>query len=210
MAESDHLSELSAAMKRIRTLIDDQHPREALDAVRTLPPRVRASKILMTIEVQLTKSLDDDAAYLQAIERYAAAFPNDSSLDFVRLDSDLSHKRYDAYLAAVDRIDRRVGGDPYLEILRSEAYLASNRPAEAIAHARTATEREPTLQAAWWALVTAQAAGKDFAAAVATLEVLRAKFGARLDPASLSADARFQELVASPDYLAWRARAQPR
>ncbi len=210
LAESDNVTELGAAMKRIQSLTDDKHPREALDLLRTLPADVRASKMVLTVEIQLARSLGDDAGYLEVIERYAKSFPNDPSLDFVRIDSDVLHKQYDAELAAIDRIDKRVGGDPYLDVMRAGAYLELHQPAEAIARARKATEREATMKDAWWMLLSAQAAGKDFTGAIATLEVLRDKFGVRVDPASLGADERFQELVGSKDYRAWSSSPQPR
>jgi len=53
---------------------------------------------------------------------------------------------------------------------------------------------------AWWALLACQNAGRDFAGAMATLDVLSNRFGAAVVADSLRADNRFRALVESKEF----------
>jgi tetratricopeptide (TPR) repeat protein len=197
--------EMSNKMGRIRSLMASKQLTEAYELLKSLPPKIRNTKPMLLIAVQLTSGLNTpgEPEYMAAIDAYAKAFPNDPSLDLVQVDGAFLRKKYDDAIAMIDRLDKQIGGDPYLETMRATAYGESGKHAEAIAHAKQATEREPTLEQGWWSLATQQTSGGDFTGALATLEVLRTKFSAHTDDADLRADGRFTALVASKEYAAW-------
>ena len=89
---------------------------------------------------------------------------------------------------------------------RAGIHGEAGRHPEALAAAKRATEREPTLEAGWWQLLTQQSAAKEHGAALATLEVLRDKFSAVVDHDSLAGDERYVGLAASDEFAAWSAK----
>ena len=194
------------AMRRVQRLVAAEDYEQALVALKAMPDKLRRSKPLMLMEVQIASNLDDESKYLAAIEAYGRAFPNDPSLDLVMVDGAYLRKEWDEVLRLVDRLDKRVGGDPYLDLLRAESLGESGKRAEAIALAKQATEAEPTLEQAWWQLLTQQAAARDHASAIATLVVLRDKFGADVTEDTLRADDRFGGLVESAEFAAHAGR----
>lgn len=196
----------SNSLRRIRQLTDNGDRAGARALLQKLPAVVRETKAAMLIDVQLTSGATADPEYLAAIDAYAKAFPNDPSLDLVILDGLFLRKAYDEALAVLARIDKRVGGDPYLDAMRAGIHGEAGQRGEALAAAKRATAREPTLEAGWWQLLTQQAAAQEHGSALATLEVLRDKFGAAIDHDSLAADERFGGLVASDEYAAWSAK----
>ncbi|HEU0031174.1 MAG TPA: hypothetical protein VFQ53_11115 [Kofleriaceae bacterium] len=202
MASPDMMGS-SLTMTRIRQLMASGDYASARQELQSLPSKLRQSKPMMLMDVQLTSELDNEAEYGKAIDAYAKAFPNDPSLDLVQVDGTLMKKKYAETLAILDRLDKRLGGDPYLDVLRAGALSESGKLEDAVTAAQKATTREPTLEPAWWQLLTTQSAAKHYGDALKTLETLRDKFGAKTDAASLRADERFIKLAASKEYAAW-------
>jgi predicted Zn-dependent protease len=89
-----------------------------------------------------------EAQYQSAIDALRRAYPNDASLDLMLLDGYFMKKRYDEALQAVDRIDRSLGGDPYLDVMRANMLLAKGDVDGAYRFATRAVEREPSLSEA--------------------------------------------------------------
>lgn len=193
----------SLMLQRIKELMASGDSAEARRVLQQLPAAVRKTKAAMLLEVGLTSEDVDAPEYLAAIEAYGKAFPNDPSLDLVMLDSMFLRKQFDEALVVIDRLDERVGGDAYLDAMRAGIYGEAGKREEAVAAAKRATEREPTLESAWWQLLTQQSAAQQYAGAVATLATLRDKFGAPTDRESLAADERFTGLAASKEYSDW-------
>lgn len=196
-------------IQRVKSLMGSKDFAGAHGELLSLPAEIRRSKPIMLMEVQITSDLNDDAQYLKAIDAYAKAFPNDPSLDLVQVDSAIIRKKFDEAIAIVDRLDKRLGGDPYLDVIRAGTYAENGKQAEALAAAKKATTAEPTLETAWWQLLTLQSSNKHFRGAITSIETLRDKFSAVTDDDALRADARFTDLVASKEYAAWRAKAAP-
>ena len=44
-------------------------------------------------------------------------------MDLISIDAFLIHKEYDKAQAAIDRLDESLGGDPYLNVLRSTIFM---------------------------------------------------------------------------------------
>jgi len=192
----------ASKIKLVRQHMQAGRWQEAHALLLTLPSQMRAAKAIKLIEIQITGELGDEL-YLKSLNEYTKAFPGDPSLALVSIDRALLRKEYDTALAYLADLDKRIGGDPYLDVLRAGTLASAGKLDEAITAAKRATEREPTLEDAWWQLLTQQAASKRYAEAIPTLEMLRDKFGAVITPESLAADERFGGLAASPEYIAW-------
>jgi hypothetical protein len=192
-------------LKQIRQHMQAHRWEDAHAILTALPAKLRASKGIKLIEVQVTSELGDEA-YLAALNDYTRAFPNDPSLALVSIDRALLREEYDTALKYMNDLDTRVGGDAYVDVLRSGTFELAGKSAEALAAAKRATEREPTLEDGWWQLLTLQASRKLYKDATASLEVLRDKFAAEVTTDTLVGDERFVELVESPEYAAWVAQ----
>lgn len=170
----------------------------------TFPDHIRKSKPMRLIELQIASELGDDR-YVAVMDSYAKAFPNDPSLALVQIDRTILKKQYNTTLALLDELDKLVGGDPYLDVLRVDAFISQARHADAIKIAERATTAEPDLEHMWWALLSAQAAAGKHAEAIATLTKLRDTFG--VDFTGLAADERFTALAESEPVQKWLANA---
>lgn len=197
------------AMSRAKELLNEGKGKEAAAAIDRLPDRIRKTKTVMLFKVFAAGAIEDDAAYLAAMDEFTKAYPNDPALDLVQIDQAFLKKDFKKVLELLDRLDKRVGGDPYLELQRAAVYLELDDAPRALAHAKAGSEKAPDLQQMWWARANAEVRAKEFAAALKTFEHLRDKFGAELDAAAMREDARFAALVSSPEFAAWQ-REQPK
>jgi tetratricopeptide (TPR) repeat protein len=191
----------------IQAMKQDMHSGEweaAQRKLESLPAAIRASKPVMLVELQIASELGDEK-YVAVMDKYAKAYPNDPSLALVQIDRTLLKKQYAEALVVLDQLDKQVGGDPYLDVLRVDAYMSLGKPDEAIKVAKRGAAAEPDLEQMWWALLSAQAAQGQFAEAIPTVETLRDKFG--VDLTALGGDDRFTKLAESDVYRKWAAGA---
>lgn len=183
----------------------DQEWQQARDVLQSLPATMRKRKPIMLTEVLIASELGDDA-YVAAMDAYTKSFPDDPSVTLIQIDRFLLRKQYDQALATVEKLDKQLGGDPYLELLRVDAYVGMGKHAEAVTAGKRGVAAEPTLEHLWWALLSAQAAAGQFKEALPTLDTLKEKFGTELSADALAADERFVKLSESAELKAWEAK----
>lgn len=189
-------------MTQLRQRMNAREWKEAQAVLEALPAKVRATKAIRLAELRVASELGDEP-YLESLNAYTKAFPNDPSLALVAIDRATLREEYDVALRYMTELETRLGGDPYIDVIRAGTLQLAGKIDEAIIAAKRATTSEPTLQEAWWQLLTLQAAGKRHADAIATLEVLRDKFDADVTTDTLAGDDRFVDLVDSPEYTTW-------
>ena len=100
--------------------------------------------------------------YSKAVDEYRREFPAASNLELMQLDFHFLNKDYRAVIKVVDQLDRRVGGDPYLDLLRGNALHAMNEPALAKAKLRAVEKSCPWEKDVYNALLAISFEEKDF------------------------------------------------
>ncbi len=170
----------------------------AVALYRRLPEQLRKQKSVLLAYVSASSKIGDDAAYASAMDEMRATFPNDPGLDLMSIDSYLLKQKYDDALSAIDRVDKAVGGDPYLDVLRSNINLQRGDLVKAQAHAVSACDREPLLLGGWWSRVSVALARKDFAETARLLKHIRNEMGVQLS--DLTKIPEYAEFVRSDAY----------
>jgi hypothetical protein len=199
---------MGATMKQARELVAAGRHDEARAALAALPAALRATKALRAIEVQISSD-QAEATYLAAIDAYRRDFPDDPSVELLLMDAFVLRQDYRRALQSIDVLDRLVGGDPYLEALRSLLHVELGDLAGAAELAASAITREPELYMGWAALLLTRIHAGDIAGAIATMDEVWARFGVALDEATMRADPSFAGLLASAEYAAWKAAHAP-
>lgn len=142
-------------------------------------------------------------AMLVAIDRY---YPKEPLFALALLDYYFPDRQYQKAYEALTRLARKLGIDDAVTNARlSSTTLVMGKVEEAIAHAAKSVEQEPDLELGWWAVLRAQVAGGDFAAAVVALGQLSERFGHRLDPETLAKDPSLKTFTESSEYGDWFA-----
>lgn len=202
MAAPAEVEALAEKTQRVNHLMQTKQWKEAETAFRALPAKFRATKAARLMELRIAAELGEDT-YRTALAAYAKASPNDPSLALLQIDRALLQNQPADALRQIAILDEQVGGDPYLDTLRADAYAADGKLDEALAAAERAAKGAPESDSVWWQLATQQTASRRYGDAVTTLAVLRDRFGHDVSAATLGSDERFTALVQSAEFAAW-------
>lgn len=140
-------------------------------------------------------------AFAKAIADFDEDLPQDSLLLVLRIEGAIATQKHDQALAAIDALDKIVGEDPFLLIVRANIELSRGHARAAKDLAARATEKEPMLDRAWWALLNSSVPDKDYASAVRALDALEKKL--KIKVPDLRKSLPFEEFVESPEFLDW-------
>ncbi|MEZ4403048.1 MAG: hypothetical protein R3B06_23700 [Kofleriaceae bacterium] len=176
--------------------------------IAALPPTLRFGKAFRLMDIGAAVALDAPDL-VATLDSFARAFPGDPASDFVMIDAYFARKQVQALLEAIDRLDQRVGGDPFLDQLRIGALMLEPTPAHveaATAAARRLIAARPDQQESWMNLASVQLTGQDYDGVVATLDHLTTGFGMRFDREAMAGAPLYQGFLASPQFAAWWPR----
>lgn len=196
----EHIEDYKQMMEKVRA----GDGRGAEELYKRLPEETRKQKSVMLAHVFAASKLGDDAAYIKAMDEMRHLFPHDGGVDLMSIDAFILKAKWPEALAAVDRVDAAVGGDPYLDVFRSNILLRSGDLKKAHDFSLRAGVREPALAAAFWAQVNVSLARADYAETARLLTHLRDTLHVEL--ADLTTLPDYQGFVASPEYEEWAKR----
>jgi hypothetical protein len=191
----EHFNQFALMGKYIR----ERNWRQALNTYKELPASMQESKPVMTMRLLATQSISD-AEYLATIDDFRKRYPNDAMIDLISVDAYILRKAYDKALQSIDRVDKAVGGDPYLKVLRGNVLLLEKKLDAARDMVQNAIVQDKNLLRAYYALIDISLARHDYADTVKWLkkaESLGVTFG------DLTAVTAFADFVKSPQYKDW-------
>jgi hypothetical protein len=179
--------------------------REAYEIFAKLPPEVQKLKTVTLIGIGAARDVGPDA-YIQAIEMFRTEYPNDPAVDLLSIDYFLLRKDYVRTLECVDRIDKAIGGDPYLAIYRSQCFVGMGRMVDSRKALEDASGQEPKTEEVTQTRVVALALSeKNHADALTWLKKAVEEFNTPSDDEILRRDSRFEEFLSTPQYREFQA-----
>lgn len=167
----------------------------------SLPPSLKKEHNI-AINHLLTVQEVDETLYAKALDEFEANYPNDPALLLLSIDTLLTRKRYDDCIKAIDRLDKKVGGDPYLEWLRAGVDLTAENINAAKGDLDRCIEKDPTLRKAHFARLNLAVKEKDHAVTLKMLEALSGKLGVTIK--DLTTVPTYADFVKSPEYEQWK------
>jgi tetratricopeptide (TPR) repeat protein len=197
--ENDFVKNLDN-LQAIRLLMKAGKFAEALKSWLELPESLRRDKNLLMMRLQIAHELGE-RQYLSAINDFQKAFPDDPSLHLSLIDGCLFMKKYAEAQAAIDRVDKAVGGDPYLNVLRAGVLIEQQKFDEAKVFAQKTADAEPTLIDGHFTLLTIALAQQDHKETARLLRKLEKEFEMIFGDLT-EADA-YRHFVQSKDYADW-------
>lgn len=190
-------------LEALFTAADASDHAGVLDVVRGLSPALQRDKAILLVRTIAAAQVDQED-HARSIGELRAAFPDDPCLQLVAIDHHSLRREHEACLAAIDRLDRQVGGDPYLDVLRASACLGARDHAGAIRYVEKAIAAMPDLIQPYWIRVAIALDQQNHDDTATWLDTIAKRFNV---PVSGVEDVpEYAEFVKSPQHREWKAR----
>jgi predicted Zn-dependent protease len=121
------------------------------------------------------------------------------------IDAKFLRKDYVKCLAAVESLNKRLGGDPYLDLFRANVAMAQGKTDEAKQYFEAVVAGVPGIVQPYFALVELSMMQKNFAETARLMTFLENEAGIRF-PDDLSGTPVFAEFSKSKEYTAWQEK----
>lgn len=144
---------------------------------------------------------DGEADYLAAMQMFRKLYPEDAAIDFISIDYFFLQKRFDEARKSIDRLDRAVGGDPYLNVIRGNAWMEEGRFDEARQAMEEAIKKKPDLANAYWMRITLSLRERKHADTLKWLQTTVEKWHVTIG--NLNEFPDYAEFVNSPQHGEW-------
>jgi hypothetical protein len=190
----------------------------ALEAYERLPQPMKEDKNLLLIRYQAANqwalaspsvdgsTSDAERALVDALNDFQQYHPRDPCLSFVLIDRHLIQKEYDKALRAVDRIEKQVGGDPYLDCVRGNIERTRGDLAAAKRLHQTVIDAGADLRDPYWGLIDVALAESDHDRTAELLEQMEARHG----QVAIEGVPGYEEFLKSEQYRGWIRRRAAR
>lgn len=112
-------------LRRLRGHLNDGEFEQASRIYDAWPPSVKESRMFRLVHTQILSGLGKDNEYVEELEKLAVDYPDSRNVPLLMIDVYLLQKKYDKALESINRLDKFVGGDPFLDFYRAQ--LAQER-----------------------------------------------------------------------------------
>lgn len=170
-----------------------------------LPESYRRNRALMASALSVASSIDQEI-FWSLHQEFTERYPDHPSLDLVLLDPNLLAKKHAGALAALDRLEDKLGKHDNLDSLRIGVLIdEGTNLKEAARLAEAIAARYPDRDSGYAALVDIYLATGELDKVAANMKVLMARFGYHFTDDSLAQVAIFGEFAASSQWTELKA-----
>ena len=120
----------------------DRKYAQAVAIYRSLPAEIRTDKSIYLRYLWDAEAVSD-AEFLVALDGFRRQFPGDPAQVFQDVDYYCLTRNFEEALKSIDKAEKAIGGDPYLNALRAKLLVKAWRHKEARPVADKAIEQEP-------------------------------------------------------------------
>lgn len=174
--------------------------KEAYAIYQKLPPSVQKHQAVMLMGLQASLPVDPEV-HINLLEAYVKEFPDAKNSELIILDVLLLRGKYDESLRAIDRLDQKVGGDPYLHSVRGLVHKAKKDLPAARRAFEACREAEPTLPQSYWNYIDLEMETGNFAKVAELLTAVQEK--AKVVLKDITEIPFYTPFVNSPEGKAW-------
>ena len=172
----------------------------AADAYHTLPKGNQEQKPVLILYLIAVANLGEESEplYLAAMEKFRKLYPNDAALDLISIDYYYLKGQINKGIKAVQRLDKVVGGDPYLDMFQGNLLMELKQYDKARKAIEKCIKEEPTLELAYWSRITLSLAEKNHVDTLKWLKTTVKTF--KSDVGGFDEIPEYSEFVKSPQF----------
>lgn len=170
---------------------------QIVNAFEAAPESVQKDKSLLLMYCQAAMQTENDATYMRALETFRKHHPDDPAVEFLSLDWLTMKERYDDALKSLDKINKSIGGDGYLESLQAELLYTKGDTDAALKTAESAMMNCPDLINPYWTALGLNLEEQNWTRVTELLITLDQKF-----------EMEFEDLRTVPEYAEYAATSE--
>lgn len=197
---------VSARMKDILRMMDSVSRNSFADALATfdrLPTDVKTEKFVLLLRLRAAREPGYENIYNQAIEDFRLHHADDPCIALLSIDYHLTRNEFDRALKSIEEVDKAVGSDPYLNVLRAIAADGQKDPDEARRLLAASIESDPGIRQAWVGLISLDLRRKAFPEVLRSLKEMDRLFQPKWT--DVATNEAYAEFAKSPQYGEWTA-----
>ena len=168
----------------------------------TMQMRIVAANQVAVSNLQQSQPMGDE--YRKAMEDFRRTFPNAKNLSLLLIDFYTLNKDYKQARAAVDQLDKQVGGDPYLNFIRGNIALSQGKKQAGKDLFIKLTKDMPKNPAPYFTLIDLALMDKNYKEVTRLLINTEENTPVRFDPDFNGIDS-YKDYLASPENIKWKA-----
>jgi len=126
--ESDfikHIDKLTALSKAVK----QGEFNKVLDIYYRLPPSLQNEQTLLVFRARAAYAVSEDE-YAKAVTAFEKIYPDHPAVLLLSIETNVEQKHFDEALNRINRLDKKLGGDPYLELRRAGVHIAATESQE--------------------------------------------------------------------------------
>ncbi len=189
-------------LPKLQTIAQDTQAgrhQQALATFRQLPAELQKDRTFQILAIQAAQGVDEKE-YLAEMERFQQNHPGDPVTDLLAIDFFLVKKQYDESIKAIDRLDKMMGGDPYICVLRGGALLEAGRLEEARKETEKGIKEDPKLEAGYLARIKVAFREKNHPDALVWLKKAVENANLALDLDAEKSNPEWADFIKSPQF----------
>lgn len=189
-------------LQKIRGYINSKNYEKAKRIYESISEYSKKEKIFKLTNITISNNLSIKE-YEAAILDYEKEYPNDPSLYLISIDSHLLKGDYKGSLAAIDKLDKYIKGDSFLNFLRGNVYTHQKDYKSATEKINLVIEDYPDFFDAYNTLLTLYLETQNRAEAVKILDVFVNKFEVVKLELKMNLSESYPRFVKSKEFKNW-------
>ncbi len=173
----------------------------------TIPESIRKEKVFLLSAIQATQSTDEER-YINLLELYKDNYPDDPSLPLLTLDYYLLKGEIKTAQKLINELDEIVGGDNYLNIMRSNICMIDGDKECTRSYLVKALENDQYFEDAYWGLLEFDLMQGDFESVNSHLTSLENTFGYEFTKETMAQVELYSEYLKSDSFRNWENKKE--
>ena len=194
--------EATKAFGEMAAALRQGNAKEVVRRYNALPEVMKKEKMAQIVRLQAA-SAGDEGEYQQALERFQKDFAGDPAADMMGIDYYFLRKNYNKALEMVDRLDKAIGGDPALNLIRAGTLGEAGRTQEVIPLLQKTIKEMPDDVFAHYMLLGMYLQEKIYEPVPELMKKLAALGEKMEDPKDVQ-EPMWKAFVKSPQYQKWK------
>lgn len=182
-------------------LAEEKKYQEALALYKTMPKELQKDKMMQVMKLNIAHEAGEEA-YKSATKEYRKLFPDDCGLEYMQMNmAMMGHNDTTKLFSAIDALDKRIGGDPYLNIIRSDISYSFNNTVQARSYLEKAIKTDPELEDGYWRLIGLLIDAGKYDDAVSYFPEMQKRF--KVNPANFLPRDQYNAFWQAESYKKW-------